>query len=86
MNIYTFKLYNSDFLELGSFNYVNDKIDQDVFNKGMFTFSPDGHYLALLFNTYFLGIAHFPDGFEHDLFLEPSVGHQALDLLFTNSM
>ena len=39
----------------------------------------------MLFNTHYLGIAYFPNGFEYDLFIEQSNGQSALEKMFYES-
>ncbi len=71
-----FRLYNVDYILLGTFEYsINCQI---VFEE--LTFSPDGHYMCL-FDQLSLFIAHFPNGFYHDLFIKPALGKAALDLM-----
>jgi hypothetical protein len=85
MNYYTFRLYNVDFIEIGCFTYLNEFIDQDAFNSGSCSFSPDGHYFGMVFNRHYLGFAYFPHGFEYDLFVEQSYGQTAFDQMFKES-
>jgi hypothetical protein len=47
-----------------------------------FTISNCGRYLAFSYEKSFFGLCHFPNGYEHDMFMEPEVGTQALDRMF----
>ena len=82
---YVFRLYNAEFIQIGCFKYLNDILDQGTFTNGNFTFSSDGHYFGMIFNTHYLGIAYFPNGFEYDLFVEQSLGQAALEKMFKGS-
>jgi len=78
------RLFNSEFILINEFEYSNAIIKLGYFNRVLFTFSSDGHCFGVLLDATFLGLAYFPQGFEHDLFIQPSIGKKAFDEMFKN--